>query len=444
MSNEAQVRTAKVKKNVILTALAKGLSMAISFLYVPLLLHSMDTGRYGVWLTLTSIISWISLFDIGLGNGLRNRLSESLAKRDVAESRKYVSTAYVSIFAIGAALILLTFTVGTHINWNSVVNARQPAIPNLDLLALIVLSGFCLNFAFGLINSVLYAKQKSGIISMLNLLSQGLTFLIVLLLVKGFNISSLLILGSTISLVPPLVLIVFTVCFFTLSAPELRPSLRYFDKRMINDIVFLGLKFFIISIITIVLFQTNSLILTHTLGAAAVVEYNICYKYMYISVTLFAMICIPIWSAATEAYVKDDTVWIHGIKQKLIKISAAFGLLGLLQVILSKLVFKIWIGSDCPDIPYTTTAILLLYVVGMNCYAAYGYIINGIGKLWMQIICSSIIALAYLPSAYFSSLQWGLNGLLLTMCAVPWLNFAWSYVQYHKLIGKTATGLWNK
>lgn len=78
-------------------------------MYVPLLLGSMDTDNYAVWLTLTSLVSWIALFDIGLGNGLRNRLSETLAKNDITQSKKYISTAYCGVIIVAMFLFISFF-----------------------------------------------------------------------------------------------------------------------------------------------------------------------------------------------------------------------------------------------------------------------------------------------------------------------------------------------
>ena len=66
----ATSRGKRLKINMIIMFIVKFLSMGISFLYMPLLLHSLETEQYAVWLTLTSIVYWITLFDIGLGNGI--------------------------------------------------------------------------------------------------------------------------------------------------------------------------------------------------------------------------------------------------------------------------------------------------------------------------------------------------------------------------------------
>lgn len=444
MSNTSKERTHRIKRNIIVTSLAKGVSILVSFLYVPLLLDSMDTANYAVWLTLTSLVSWLNVFDIGLGNGLRNRLSESLAKENILDSREYVTTGYISIFILVTFLAIMFLSISPHVDWNAIINKGQPPIVNLDVLVSVVCCSFFTNIAFSLINSILYALQLPGIISIISLIGQISSYITVLIMVKVFNITSLLSLGCVISLVPTILLFLATIILFETKANFIKPKLIYFRKERIRDILSLGARFFVLSIVTVVIFYSNNLIITQTLGAESVVIYNIAYKYMYISASLFTLVCIPIWSAATEAYVKGDFCWIKSIKTRLLQITLLFAILSVLQLLLSKVVFGIWIGKDCPNISYTTLGILLIYVVGMNMYASYGYIINGIGKLKIQMLCTSIIAVLYIPIAYFVSNSCGLNGLLCVVAIVPWLNFMWSSIQYNKLLNNKAKGLWNQ
>ena len=68
--------------------LLKGASILISLMTAPIMLHHVNRADYGVLLTLTSIVSWVGMMDVGLGNGLRNRLPEMLAKGDYKKQRK--------------------------------------------------------------------------------------------------------------------------------------------------------------------------------------------------------------------------------------------------------------------------------------------------------------------------------------------------------------------
>ena len=72
--NQGSERTVKAKKNILLMLLIKGGNILIGVLLVPITLGYVDTDCYGIWLTLSSMVLWISFFDIGLNNGLKQNL----------------------------------------------------------------------------------------------------------------------------------------------------------------------------------------------------------------------------------------------------------------------------------------------------------------------------------------------------------------------------------
>ena len=438
-------RSVKVKKNIIAMIGIKGISLGISLLYVPLLLHSMNSINYGIWLTLTSIVSWVAMCDIGLGNGLRNKLSETIAAADYLLGKVYISTAYVSILSIMCVLFSIFFVVSKmFLSWNSILNAPEIEPSELNLLVNVVFFTFALNFVLSLINSVLFALQMPAVSSILTTLGQFFSFVIVLVLVKCFDIYSLLILGSVISIVPVVVLIISSIILFTGKYKYLSPSFRYIDLTKIKDILALGMKFFVLQIITIVLYQTNNLIIMHIVSNEAVVEYNMAFKYMNVLLMIYTIIVTPLWSATTEAYVKGDLQWIMNVVKKMDKIAFLFILIGLIMLLTSDFVYRIWLDLPKSNVSIATTSLIYFYVVGNILYANYGYILNGIGKLNFQILVTAILAFLYIPFSYFLGHKYGLSGILSAFATVAIMNFVWSKIQFTKIISGKAYGIWNK
>ena len=438
-------RSVKVKKNIIAMIGIKGISLGISLLYVPLLLHSMNSINYGIWLTLTSIVSWVAMCDIGLGNGLRNKLSETIAAADYLLGKVYISTEYVSILSIICVLFSIFFVVSKmFLSWNSILNAPEIEPSELNLLVNVVFFTFALNFVLSLINSVLFALQMPAVSSILTTLGQFFSFVIVLVLVKCFDIYSLLILGSVISIVPVVVLIISSIILFTGKYKYLSPSFRYIDLTKIKDILALGMKFFVLQIITIVLYQTNNLIIMHIVSNEAVVEYNIAFKYMNVLLMIYTIIVTPLWSATTEAYVKGDLQWIMNVVKKMDKIAFLFILIGLIMLLTSDFVYRIWLDLPKSNVSIATTSLIYFYVVGNILYANYGYILNGIGKLNLQILVTAILAFLYIPFSYFLGHKYGLSGILSAFATVAIMNFVWSKIQFTKIISGKAYGIWNK
>src|SRR3954465_9271495 len=100
-------RTLLLKNNIAISFILKVCTIAIGLLLVPITINYINPVQYGVWLTLSSIITWFNLFDLGLGNGLKNKLAETNALGETTESRVYISTTYAIISLIAAGLFLL-------------------------------------------------------------------------------------------------------------------------------------------------------------------------------------------------------------------------------------------------------------------------------------------------------------------------------------------------
>ena len=107
-------------------------------LYVPLFLEWLDKTRYGIWVTIMSLVNWIGFFDIGIGQGLRNLLAKSLAEENYIEAKKVVSTAYVAMILIFAFIMVIFVFIYPFINWYKIFNAPVDMASEINTLILIV------------------------------------------------------------------------------------------------------------------------------------------------------------------------------------------------------------------------------------------------------------------------------------------------------------------
>ncbi|RLD82395.1 MAG: polysaccharide biosynthesis protein, partial [Bacteroidetes bacterium] len=74
---------------------------------VPLLISVFGKTDYGIWVTVFSIVNWIFTFDLGLGLGLRNKLTDSLTIKDYNRSNSLISTTYFTIIIVAIILFLI-------------------------------------------------------------------------------------------------------------------------------------------------------------------------------------------------------------------------------------------------------------------------------------------------------------------------------------------------
>ncbi len=436
-------RLKKASINSLLMLIIRGVSILISLFYVPLLLNSLTPSAYGVWLTLASFITWIALFDIGLGNGLRNKLTVALANNDISLAKKYVSTAYATIFILILIISSLFLSIYKLVPWYDVLGADS-SIDDLPSLALIVFISFAFNFSFSLITSIINAFQIPVLSSIITTIGQLLSFFVVLILVHEYKTHSLLLLGTVISVIPPLVLLLSSVILFSTKFRHILPSIKHIRLIYAKDIMSLGIQFFILQIITLILYQSNNFIITHTINSEAVAEYNIAYKYMTLPLMIFNILVVPMWSATTDAYSRGEMSWIKNVTSKINKVAFVLSIIGILLLSISDIVLRIWIRSDDIVVHFPTLVLLCLYSISMMYYGAYGNIINGIGKLRVQMLFTSLTALVYIPLSVFAGQCFGLNGILIIFVLSTVLNVIWAKVQLSMIINCKAKGIWDK
>lgn len=442
--SSADTRSKKMYKNTAAMIGIRGISMILTLISAPIMLHHVDRADYGVLLTLTSIVGWVGYMDIGLGNGLRNKLPEFIANNDFNSAKKIVSSCYATL-AIYVALIITVFLIiSPFVDWLEVLNSPTSDAKEIRELTNVVFIAFCIQFLLGLLNSILFAYQMPAFQSLFTFAGQALALIALIIQVFVFDITSVLQIGAVNSMIPPLVLFCGSIGLFRTKLRNITPSLMYVDLKSVSGILSLGMKFFVLQMITIVLFQANSIIIARVVNPEAVVEYNLAFKYVSLLTMIFTIVITPIWSATTDAYIRKDFTWIKktiSFSQKVCFISI---LIGILMLFLSKYIYGIWLGKDVIDISYSTTGLILLYISFEMLYKVYGTIINGTGKVFAQMILTGIIAIIYIPLALLLGSSCGLSGVLIANVIVFAVNYIWAKMQCNKLINQTATGIWNK
>ena len=437
-------RTKNISKHVVLSAIYKGGHIVCTFLLVPLTIDFLDTENYGVWLTLSSFIGWFSFFDIGLGNGLRNKFAMARATQNLELAKGYVSTAYFSIASICAVFFLISLAAGYWIDWTKVFNTSAAMHGQLQLLMPVVFGCFSLQLLLKLITSVYVGDQNHSINGKISFFSAAISLFIVWLLTKTAN-SSLLLFGIIFSGLPVIILLLLNLYAFSGKYKAYLPQFSFWKKIYFKDVFGLGITFFLIQISVLVLFSTDNFIITQLFGPAEVVPYNIAYKYLGISNMIFTILLTPYWSSITEAYAKGELEWIKNAMKNLMKFM--FGILIIIMVLIvcSKWAYRIWLGNKVM-IPLDLTLMMALFYTITMAYAPFNFFINGVGKIRLHMYTFLIAAIVNIPLSIFlvrvTSLGTSAVILATSICVLP--NLFLFPVQYIKLINEKAHGIWNR
>ena len=253
-------RSINIKKNILASLILKGLSVSISFILVPMSLSYLDIKQYGYWLTLSSIMGWMWMFDIGLGNGLRNKFAEAMAENNKELARIYVSTSYVIIAIIVALLCIIFLIINPYLSWAKILNASPEMQNTLNKLVIFVFILFALQFIVKLIGTIVVGDQKPAINDLFNVAVSFIQLITIYILIKTTS-SSIIYLGVSFSVIPIIVLLGASIFYFTKGRKEYIPSFKYFRIKYAKDLTNIGFQFFIIQIACVVIFLTTNIMI---------------------------------------------------------------------------------------------------------------------------------------------------------------------------------------
>lgn len=419
-------------------------SVIANFLLVPATIGYLSIENYGIWLTLSSFIAWFSIFDIGLGNGLRNKFAEAKSLENDEKAQSMVSTAYFTLGSISLVLVIVFFIFNTFLDWTKVFNTSAEMQAELAVLLPVIFAFFALQLVTKLIVTIYQADQHHSIQIKVQFFGQAVSLLAIWLLTKT-TYTSLLIFGTIFSALPVIILLVINVFAFKSKYKKFKPKLSLWKKEHFKEITGLGFRFFIIQIAAIVLFSTDNIIITQLFGPEEVVPYNIAFKYFSIVIMAYTIIVTPFWSSFTEAYAKKEFDWIKNsvINVQKIWILVLFGII--VMVFLSDWFYKIWVG-DSVVIPIELSLAMALFVALMTFNMVYVQFINGIGKIKLQLYTSLFSMFINIPLSilFGKCFGWGVTGVVLATCFCLGYSVVLRPMQYYKLINNTAKGIWNK
>jgi O-antigen/teichoic acid export membrane protein len=404
-------RSVKAKKNILGLFLTKGYSIVINLALIPLTLSLLDEYRYGVWITLFTLLSMIQIFDIGIGNGLRNKFSEAIAKNDFITAQQYVSTGYVIMGAITLLLIVLFIIPWLVIDWSYIFNVDNSLANDITFLVGITFVLTAIQFSLKLITTLLTASHKPAISAVIFAISNT----VILLLFIGFKSKineNIVAIGTIYSAVPLVILLVFSFIFFNGKLKVVKPKLSMFDKEKVKDLFNLGMQFFVIQIAVLVIFQTDSLIIAHTLSPKEVTPYNIVFRYFGVVIMIAGIIMTPFWSAFTEANEKKDFNWIRKIIWFQLKLFIGSVCLILIMFFSAKVVIPLWVGENI-ELSKTLLAGMALYVIISIWNNIFSFFLNGISRTKTQIRASIAGTIINIPLSIYMVKYFGTGGVIL-------------------------------
>ena len=396
------------------SALAKFISISSTLVTIPLTIAYLGVERFGLWMTIASLIAVMSFADMGLGNGLMNAIADADGKSDAGSIRRYVSSAFVALaciamlIAIGFALVLPALDLPRLFKLRSMVAASE-VYPSMLAIAAI----FVLSIPAGIVQKVQLGLQM-GLRS--NAWQAGgslLAFAAVLLVIWFKGGVPWLVLAS--AGIPVVVLIASAVDFFSRSHRHLAPRWGDVGRAEFGRLVKTGSLFFFLQLSAALAFASDNLIIANVLGQAAVAEYSVVSKLFEAVLLVLGVAVLPLWPAYAEAKSRQDIAWIERTLVRtlvltLLYVSGA----GILLLISGRWLLEIWVGETIGYSLWLFVA-FAVWTILKGLGFTHSMFLNGLGEIKIQLVLAILFAVFSVGLKWYLAGRFGLIGVLLAL-----------------------------
>ncbi|OJV15905.1 MAG: hypothetical protein BGO21_30505 [Dyadobacter sp. 50-39] len=425
-----------VPKSILTLAFFRGGNVGIQLLLVPISINYVSAEYYGLWLTISSMITWLNIMDFGLSNGLRNKLAISKLQRDVGLSKRYISTTYAILFYIAIIGIIAGSIVSYFVNWSSVLDipSNFPKDSFFALLIIVIIS-FFLTFLLKPISAVAYSFHYPFVEPMLSCISSAVNLVLLLALRDLDKTGNVIHLALVFCLSPIGVNALISFVLFRTRFREYAPSIRDIDMSEAKPLMSLSVQFFVIQIAATLVLTTTNFIISHYFGNTAVTEYNVVQRYFSVVLILQGMILAPFWNLITEAYTSQQPEWLKKTMKKLLLITLGFSIVVAIMIITSPFILKFWIG-DSVAVTMPLTIAFGFYTIVFIYATLFTTFINGTGKVKLQMTTSVFTCIFYIPFVILLVKVFNIGIIGIVIASTIWtiLILPLRYIQYRKLV----------
>lgn len=381
-------------KKMSLNAILKVLCAVSSFIYTPLLFNYLGEDKYGVWITLLSVLNWVYFFDLGVGNSSRYYLIKYINENDYARAKKQIFAGYFILTIISACLWVVGLLAIAFFDINILIKSNY----DLSWIFVICLSGVCISFILSMSKAIFNAVYHTEYIGFVNLISQILNIICLFIFSKHFENSLVFIAFMTCS-IQIMVNFVSSVIFFAKHS-ELRFSASDFSKNEITLSCNLGGKYLLMQINALIIFSTDTILINNLFGSVEASRYNIIQSVIGYTATFIVAFIEPVRTKITINYENKSWIMMRKIYIYLCVILPLY----MLGIIVFDMFFEpittIWLGHKM-IYTFTMLASSSLYYIVYIWGEINATFVNAINRVKLECILGTINAIVNIPLSIF-------------------------------------------
>lgn len=409
ISNIKDERYRKASLAAVFSILTQVVVILTGLLSVPLVLNYVGVEKFGLWMTLTTGLSFIAFSDFGVGIGTQDKMAKFYGLHDYKAVRNSFYTSFLFInFVITILMICSVFFYQYFDIYKFGFLKKINLVHDIKSLIMVIVFVFVLGVVGGVVIRAYSALQQGFIISIIQLFARLTTLVLLYLAVYlkwSFELLVFIIGGL------PYVFIVFIglpVLLIKFSWLRFREVTEVFDIKLLVQILEVGFWGLGASIAIYFVNNVIVLILSMNFSMVDVATFAVLQKLISVPIMLLSFATIPLWPAITEAKAKNDVFWIGELIRKLNKICLCFMIFfSFSYLFFVNIVIDLWLNNKnlLPNKMLLISVILFMVVSFWN--SNLTLILNGLSLYKSQAIVGLILSICFGLAAFKIPSYWG-------------------------------------
>ncbi len=259
----------ELKAGVILSYVNMLVGNLIPFIYTPIMLDILGQAEHGLYGIANSVMGYISLLNFGIGSAIIRYISKYRAEGDKKGEAKVIGL-FLKTYIVISVLIL---TVGMILSFNLDFYGRSltsAELNTLEILVRLMTVSMAVFLPAGIFSSVILSYEKYIFNRIIGIASTVLApCLNLIMLVLGFKSIGLVIASMIMNLLSCVIYIIYAFARLHISI-----DLKNTPKGLLSEILCFSAFAFVGSIVDMLYWSTDKLIIGWAIGTSAVTVYN--------------------------------------------------------------------------------------------------------------------------------------------------------------------------
>lgn len=321
------------------------ISIVIGIASVPIGLTYFGPVRYGIWMVIISMLTYLNASQFGIGTATSTLIAKAPQR---PEQQAILSYSFALLIISSLFFLLLTMVAGKYSHsWLPIFGNIPPYLKEetiaatlmLAILFLIRLPMIPFASAFAGLQQLHHERLYSVILPALT----NFIGLIVTVQLKG----DLILLAVLSGMGTILIGVVSAVHIFMLHK-DLRPKWpkELLSSPVTKQIAASGGRFFIVGLAAMLVWNTDNLVISYFLGPEHVSAYAVTFKLFTVAYSIYMVINSTLWPMYGKAAGENNWGWINKIYGDISTILPVFGgLVWIGGILFARDIIQLWTGS---------------------------------------------------------------------------------------------------